>query len=409
MIGHNLDREEEDEEDEEDEEEEEEEGPNQFGGYLSPGDELDSDASVPVSAKYDRKRGTSSVGDGSGLDLSGAVTPNPTDEDYPPYLVYDTDNDRNSVGEEFSGDDLELESSLAGALHTAVSFEPTIQDAIKRQQQREAQAQRAQACIGRVPPGQIGSTVVGGETSGPTTWAQVPGVLQAQAGHITVRAGVSGQQQQGQQVGQQVSGPPGTPLSKRAAVIENGQTVMSNQGVGVMTAVQQQKQQHQPQVGLQKQQQHHQQQGKVQQQQQQQPQQQQHTSIQRVAADTSVASHVPLRLTPLRNVSSVPVLDSKPIGGGPFRHVIRLPRGRHPLRGPFGQLLDTQMSKSDVTRKQQQQQGGGRSIGIKEEDDTMSSFIHALTVDQQQQKHPGLRQVQSDMGATHQRYYNSCK
>ena len=33
-----------------------------------------------------------------------------------------------------------------------------------------------------------------------------------------------------------------------------------------------------------------------------------------------------------------------------FRHLIRLPRGRHPLRGPFGQMLDAQMSKSEMRK-----------------------------------------------------------
>lgn len=36
---------------------------------------------------------------------------------------------------------------------------------------------------------------------------------------------------------------------------------------------------------------------------------------------------------------------------GNSRQSIRVPRGRQALRGPFGQMLDAQMNKSDVIRR----------------------------------------------------------
>jgi hypothetical protein len=85
------------------------------------------------------------------------------------------------------------------------------------------------------------------------------------------------------------------------------------------------------------------------------------------------------RLPTIRSALSSPAFDpnvmasaasasSSPTPGLKLLHAVRLPRGRHPLRGPFGQMLDAQMSKSDVTRN-------GKYAGAAAE----VAFLHSAT------------------------------
>ncbi len=68
---------------------------------------------------------------------------------------------------------------------------------------------------------------------------------------------------------------------------------------------------------------------------------------------------------------------------------MRLPRGRHPLRGPFGQMLDDKMSKSDLTRNLSVDQAGVSFLRA-------MKHQNALAVSQEQQQAGSRQQISGD-------------
>ncbi|XP_059079950.1 uncharacterized protein LOC131878066 [Tigriopus californicus] len=84
----------------------------------------------------------------------------------------------------------------------------------------------------------------------------------------------------------------------------------------------------------------------------------------------------------------------RPPTGGP-RQLVRLPRGRHPLRGPFGQMLDAQMSKSELTKKNLYY-GDSDTLSFIQELSDKGSSPAASEPDVSMSFHPHVRQVKSD-------------